>query len=156
MTVRCPAHARTVHAIDAPRTHHAHATGDSVYTYAEFVEYYGDEAAAAWARAGRGVDAARNTPKKPKLMAAGASGAASGGSARAGAARDARSPALAHGPTSPASASAGGDGVRDHSGGGGGGGSDVEKWEGKLMKHLGQVKRYLEKLQGEDATRAQD
>jgi len=24
------------------------------------------------------------------------------------------------------------------------------------MKHLGQVKRYLEKLQGEDATRAQD
>ena len=133
MTVRCPAHACTVHAINAPRTHHVHATGDIFYTYAEFVEYYGDEAAAAWARAGRGVDAARNTPKKPKLMAAGASGAASGGSARAGAARD----------------------VRD-SGGGGGGGSDVEKWEGKLMKHLGQVKRYLEKLQGEDATRAQD
>ena len=152
MTVRCPAHARTVHAINAPRTHHAHATGDEYYTHAEFVEYYGDEAAAAWARAGRGVDAARNTPKKPKLMAAGASGAASGGSARAGAARDARSPAPAHGPTSPASASAGGDGVRDS----GSGGSDVEKWEGKLMKHLGQVKRYLEKLQGKDATRAQD
>ena len=152
MTVRCPAHARTVHAINAPRTHHAHATGDEYYTRAEFVEYYGDEAAAAWARAGRGVDAARNTPKKPKLMAAGAIGAASGGSARAGAARDARSPAPAHGPTSPASASAGGDGVRDS----GSGGSDVEKWEGKLMKHLGQVKRYLEKLQGKDATRAQD
>ena len=152
MTVRCPAHARTVHAINAPRTHHAHATGDEYYTRAEFVEYYGDEAAAAWARAGRGVDAARNTPKKPKLMAAGASGAASGGSARAGAARDARSPAPAHGPTSPASASAGGDGVRDS----GSGGSDVEKWEGKLMKHLGQVKRYLEKLQGKDAARAQD
>ena len=155
MTVRCPAHACTVHAINAPRTHHAHAPGDIFYTYAEFVEYYGDEAAAAWARAGRGVDAARNTPKKPKLMAARASGAASGGSARAGAARDARSPAPAHGPTSPASASAGGDGVRD-SGSGGGGGFDVEKWEGKLMKHLGQVKRYLEKLQGEDAARAQD
>ena len=155
MTVRCPAHACTVHVIICTTQPYAHATGDQSYTYAEFVEYYEDEAAAAWARAGRGVDAARNTPKKPKLMAAGASGAASGGSARAGAARDARSPAPAHGSTSPASASAGGDGVGD-SGGGGGGGSDVEKWEGKLMKHLGQVKRYLEKLQGEDATRAQD
>ena len=146
--MHCPRH----HSI---RKRHAHATGDKSYTFAEFVAYYGDEANAEWARAGRGVDAARSTPKKPKLKAAGASGAASGWSARAGAARDARSLAPAHGPTPPVSASAGGDGVGD-SGGGGGGGSDVEKWEGKLMKHLGQVRRYLEKLQAQDATRAQD
>ena len=69
--------------------------------------------------------------KMPKLGAAGADGAASGGCARAGAVRDARSPAPAPAPTcaasvsTPASASAsastGGDG-----GGGGGGGVGYE------------------------------
>ena len=142
-------------------THHAHATEGKLYTDAEFVEEYNDEAGAVWARAGCGVDAARNTPKKPKLGAAGADGAASGGSARAGAVRGARSPAPAPAPTcaayayasasASASASTGGDG---DSGGGGGGGLD--KLEGKLMNHLGRLRHYLGKLKGLDATRAQD
>ena len=112
-------------------THHAHATGVP-FTYVEFVEYYGAEKAkAAWLKAGGQVAAAPKGSKARKLVAAGAGGRASGGCARAGGVRDARSPAPAPAPTgaasvsTPASASAsastGGDG-----GGGGGGGVGYE------------------------------
>jgi hypothetical protein len=102
--------------------------------------------------------------KMPKLGAAGADGAASGGCARAGAVRDARSPAPAPAPTcaasvstsasASASASMGGDG--GSGGGGGGGGGSLDILEGKLMNHLGRLRHYLGKLKGLDATRAQD
>ena len=141
------------------QTHHAHATEGKLYTYAEFVEEYNDEAGAVWARAGCGVDAARNTPKKPKVGAAGADGAASGGGARAGAVRDARSPAPAPAPTCAASAYASASASASAGGGGDSGGSSgggLDKLEGKLMNHLGRLRHYLEMLEGLDATRAQD
>ena len=113
-------------------THHAHATGVESFTYDEFVEYYGEkEAKVMWLKAGGQVAAPRKGSKARKLVAAGAGGRASGGCARAGGVRDARSPAPAPAPTcaasvsTPASASAsastGGDG-----GGGGGGGVGYE------------------------------
>ena len=69
------------HHAHAPRTrtthtHHAHThtTGGELYTYAEFVEEYRDEAGAVWARAGRDVESAHSTPKKPKAGARDADG----------------------------------------------------------------------------------
>ena len=168
-TSSCTRHARVTH---TPRTqhactmhtHHAHATEGKLYTYCEFVEEYEGEAGAVWARAGRGVDAARSTPKKPKVGAAGADGAVggdarSGGGARAGAVGDARSPAPAPAPACAASAYASASASASAGGGGDSGGSSgggLDKLEGKLMNHLGRLRHYLEMLEGLDATRAQD